>query len=155
MDGQEETGKAPFKMEMLDSIKERVTGESIDRLVAFALHHAKQLGYNDNRLKEIEEAFTEVLTNITTYAFGSMEGEIELAYTLDRADRVKFRVIDWGTPFNMLLASDPLFRDEFAEKGLPQPSTKLIKRFTDTVEYQRVENMNYLFATFSARPKGK
>ena len=59
-----------------------------------------------------------------------------------------FKVIDWGSSFNMLLASDPLFKDEFVEQGIKQPSTRLVKKLTDTIEYQHLENMNYLFFTF-------
>jgi hypothetical protein len=65
-----------------------------------------------------------------------------------------FKIIDWGKPFNMLLASDPLFKEEFAEEGTPQPSTRLIKKLADTTEYQHMENMNRLSLTFSKVLRG-
>lgn len=152
MDAQEAKGTTPFKMQMIDTIKETASGDSIGKFIEFVLHSAKQLGYGEERLKEMKDAFTEVLTNIIKHAY-SGEGEIEIGYTMDRADRMKFKIIDWGIPFNMLLASDPLLKDEFIEKGIPQPSTRLLKRLTDTVEYQRLDNMNYLLVTFSQQTR--
>ena len=155
MDTKEETGKQSYKREMIDELKEPASLDSIGKFIDFVSHSAKQLGYSEERIGEMERAFTEALTNIITYAFREASGDIEIAYTIDRADRMVFKIIDWGVPFNMLLASDPLFKEEFLEQGIPQPSTRLIKKLTDTVEYQRLENMNYLLATFSPVAKGK
>jgi anti-sigma regulatory factor (Ser/Thr protein kinase) len=154
MDTDKGIGKQTYTMEMLDQLKEPASLDSISKLIDFVSHRAKQLGYGEERIGEMESAFTEVLTNIVTYAFREVSGDIEISYTIDRVDRMVFKIIDWGVPFNMLLASDPLFKEEFLEQGIPQPSTRLIKKLTDTVEYQRLENMNYLLATFSPVVKG-
>src|SRR5512137_1482860 len=134
-------------MEMLDELKEPASLDSISKFIDFVSHRAKQLGYSDERINEMKRAFTEVLTNIITYAFKNVSGDIAVSYTIDRADRMVFKIIDWGVPFNMLLASDPIFKEEYLEQGVPQPSTRLIKKLTDTVEYQRLDTMNYLLAT--------
>jgi anti-sigma regulatory factor (Ser/Thr protein kinase) len=154
MDTKEETGKQSYKREMIDVLKGSASIASISKFIDFVSHSAKQVGYSEERISEMERAFTEVLTNIVTYAFRDVSGDIEIGYTIDRVDRMVFKIIDWGTSFNMLLASDPLFKEEFLEQGIPQPSTSLIKKLTDTVEYQRLENMNYLLATFSSVVKG-
>ena len=141
-------------METLDELKESASPDSISKFIDFVTHRAKQLGYSEERIREMEGVFTEVLTNIITHAFKDTNGDIEISYTIDRADRMVFKIIDWGVSFNMLLASDPLFKEEFQEQGIPQPSTRLIKKLTDTVEYQRLDNRNYLLATFSPVVKG-
>lgn len=123
--------------------------DSIQKIIDFVSDLARKQGYGIERITQIERAFTEVFTNIVTYAFRETSGDITISCTLDRAERMVFKVIDWGSSFNMLLASDPLFKDEFVEQGIKQPSARLVKKFTDTVEYQRLENMNYLFLTFS------
>lgn len=155
MDTKRETGKQSFTMEILDELKEPASLDSISKFIDFISHRAEQLGYSEERIGEMERAFTEVLTNIITYAFRDVSGDIRITYTIDRVDRMVFKVIDWGAPFNMLLVSEPLFKEEFLEQGIPQPSTSLIKTLTDTVEYQRVENMNYLIATFSSVVKSR
>jgi len=155
MDTKEETGKQPYKREMIDELKEPASLDSISKFIDFVSHLAKQLGYTEERIGEMERAFTEVITNIVTYAYKEVSGDIELSYTIDRVDRMVFKVIDWGAPFNMLLASDPLLKAEFLEQGIPQPSTRLIKKLTDTVEYQRLDDRNYLLATFSSVAKGR
>lgn len=149
MDTKRESGKQTFTMEIIDEIKEPASLDSMNKLIDFVTHRADQLGYSKERIGEMERAFTEVLTNVINYAYGETSGEIQISYTIDRIDRMVFKIIDWGKSFNMLLASDPLFKDEFLKQGIPQPSTRLIKKLTDTVEYQRLENMNYLLATFS------
>jgi anti-sigma regulatory factor (Ser/Thr protein kinase) len=154
VDTKKETGKQTYTMEMLDDLKEQASLDSISKFIDFISHRAKQLGYSEERINEMERAFTEVFTNIVTYAFREVSGDIEISYSIDRADRMVFKIIDWGAPFNMLLASGPLLKEEFLEQGIPQPSTRLIKKLTDTVEYQRLENMNYLLATFSPVVKG-
>jgi anti-sigma regulatory factor (Ser/Thr protein kinase) len=154
MDTKKETEKQSYKREMIDELKEPASLDSINKFIDFVSHSAKQLGYSEERIEEMERAFTEVLTNIITYAFRKISGDIEIAYTLDRVDRMVFKIIDWGAPFNVLLASDPLFKAEFLEQGIPQPSARLIKKLTDTVEYQRLDDRNYLLATFSPVVKG-
>lgn len=141
-------------MKVLGEIRERASLDSVGKIIEFVIHSAKDLGYSDDRLNEMERAFREVLTNIITYAYKETSDDIQITYTVDRADRIVFKIVDWGISFNMLLASDPLMREEYAEQGIPQPSTRLIKRYTDTVEYQRLENMNYLLATFSPAVRG-
>jgi anti-sigma regulatory factor (Ser/Thr protein kinase) len=153
MEKDKDAGQSPFGMRILDEIQEPASLDSISKFIKFATHNAEQLGYSKERLDEMERAFTEVLTNIITYGFKDVSGDIKIVYTIDRIDRMVFKIIDWGMPFNMLLASDPLSKEEFQEQGIPQPSTRLIKKFTDTVEYQRMDNMNYLIATFSPAVK--
>jgi anti-sigma regulatory factor (Ser/Thr protein kinase) len=155
MEKDKSTEQSPFAMKILDEIKEPASFDSIGKFIEFVTHNAKQLGYSEERLGEMERAFTEVLTNIITYAYKEKSGDIQITYTIDRVDRMVFKIIDWGVPFNMLFASDPLLKEEFLEQGIPQPSTHLIKSFTDTVEYQRLDNMNYLVATFSSVVKSR
>jgi anti-sigma regulatory factor (Ser/Thr protein kinase) len=155
MEKDKSIGESPFAMKILDEIKEPASFDSISKFIKFVTHNAKQLGYSEERLDEMERAFTEVLTNIITYAYKEKSGDIQITYTIDRVDRMVFKTIDWGVSFNMLLASDPLLKEEFIEQGIPQPSTRLIKSFTDTVEYQRLDNMNYLIATFSPVVKSR
>ena len=127
MEQDKSTGESPFAMKILDEIKEPASLDSIGKFIEFVTHNAKQLGYSEERLGEMERAFTEVLTNIITYAYKEKSGDIQITYTIDRVDRMVFKIIDWGASFNMLLASDPLLKEEFLEQGIPQPSTRLIK----------------------------
>lgn len=150
MEMETENGKQLKKVNILGQLTVPGHVDSIQKIILFVSDLANKQGYGTQRIIEIERAFTEVLTNIVTHAFRDVSGDIQISCTLDRAERMVFKIIDWGISFNMLLASDPLFKDEFTEQGLPQPSTRLVKKLTDTIEYQHLENMNYLFLTFSA-----
>ncbi len=141
-------------MQIIDEMREPASLDSIGKYIEFAVKAAKQVGYSEERLSEIERAFREVLTNIVTYAYRERSGDIQVSYTMDRANRIAFKIVDWGVSFNMLLASDQLFKEEYLEQNIPQPSTRFIKRYTDTVEYQRLEDRNYLLATFSPVVRG-
>ena len=149
-----ENEKQTNKVKILGQLTVPGHVDSIQKLINFVSDLAKKQGYDTERIIEIERAFAEVFTNIVTYAFRGTSGDITISCVLDRAERMVFKVIDWGSSFNMLLASDPLLKDEFVEQGMPQPSTSLVKRLTDTIEYQHHENMNYLFLTFSPVVKG-
>lgn len=144
-----ENEKQTKKVKVLGQLTVPGHVDSIQKLIHFVSDLASKQGYGPERIIEIERSFAEVFTNIVTYAFRETSGDITISCTLDRAERMVFKVIDWGSSFNMLLASDPLLKDEFTEQGMPQPSTRLVKKLTDTVEYQHLENMNYLFLTFS------
>ncbi len=155
MDRGTEDEKQPQNALILGKLKGPGRADTIEKLVAFVSGLTKEHGYGDERIVEVEKAFTEVLSNIVNYAFRDVSGDIEISCTLDRAGRMVFKIIDWGKPFNMLLASDPLFKEEFAEEGMPQPSARLIKKLAETAEYQRLGNMNYFFITFSPVTNGR
>ena len=60
--------------------------DSIQKLIDFVSDLARKQGYGTERITEIERAFTEVFTNIVTYAFGR-QAEITIWCTFDRAER--------------------------------------------------------------------
>lgn len=150
----ENNHEKPPKKIILGTIKEQAGAGSIQKFTQFASDLARRQGYSEERIVEIENTFKEALTNIVNYAFREVSGDIEILCSLDRAERIVFKIIDWGKPFNMLLASDPLFKEEFAEEGIPQPSARLIKKLADTTEYQHMEDMNRLLLTFSKVLRG-
>ncbi|HVN97553.1 MAG TPA: ATP-binding protein [Syntrophorhabdaceae bacterium] len=149
MDRQTEDEMEPQSALILGKLKEPARLDTIEKLVGFVSRLTREHGYSDERIVEVEKAFTEVVSNIVNYAFRDVSGDIEISCTLDRVGRMVFKIIDWGKPFNMLLASDPLFKDEFVEEGMPQPSARLIKKLAETAEYQRLDNLNYFYITFS------
>ena len=156
MDTKKETGKQSYTMEMLDELKEPASLDSISKFIDFVTRIARNsLVIVKRGLAKWSVPLQRSLPILSPMPSGTVSGDIEISYTIDRVDRMVFKIIDWGAPFNMLLASDPLFKEEFLEQGIPQPSTRLIKTLTDTVEYQRLENMNYLLATFSPVVKSR
>jgi anti-sigma regulatory factor (Ser/Thr protein kinase) len=92
---------------ILGRMKEPARTETIEKLVAFVSRLTKEQGYSDEEIVEVEGAFTEVLSNIVNYAFRGVSGDIEIECFLHKGGRMVFKIIDWGKPFNMLLASDP------------------------------------------------
>ena len=140
---------------IIGEFKQVVDRSSTDEIIHFAVALAKKQGYGEERIDEMKKAFKEIAHNIVHYAFQGAQGNVEISCTLDRADRMVFKIMDAGTPFNMLLAGDPLFAEEYTEQGLEPPSAKMTKRFCETVEYQRLDNRNYLFTTFSGVAKSK
>lgn len=149
MEAEENGGLFKKKAPVLGQIKEPVQEGVLEKLIDFSTGLAQRQNYSSERISEMTNTLKEVFFNIINYAFSDTDGDIEIVCTLDRAQRMVFKIIDWGNPFNMLLASDPLFREEWTAMGKTQPSTRLVKKLADTVEYQRLENMNYFFVTFS------
>ena len=150
-----ESGTKAQKTITLGEMRESADSGSVQKFVEFVSGLARGQRYGEERISEIAKASTEALENIVGHAFRGAGGDIQITCTLDRAERIVLKIVDWGQPFNMLLAGDPMLKEEYAEQGVPQPSARFIKKLTDTVEYQRLENMNYLLLTFSQVIKGK
>ncbi len=148
------TGTAPQAVNVLGELKVAASAESLEKFISFISRIANQQGFGEQRLSQMAETATEVFNNIVQYAFGATEGEIEIKCTLDRAGRIVVKTTDTGKPFNMLLAGDPLFAEEYREEGLTPPKVRLVKKMTETIEYQRIDNKNYLIFTFSPKIKG-
>ncbi len=130
--------------------------DSIDAFIEFAVSHARNRQFTDDRLAEIDRVLREALTNIITFTFDKGPGEIVLSCNLDKFGKFVLAIIDRGKPFNMLLEDDPFIGALEAPTNAPRPTTKTMKRFSSNIEYKRLENKNHLIITLARdMKKGK
>ncbi len=114
--------------------------ESMD----FVSSCARALGFNADRISELELVMEEVLVNIVKYAYrGKEPGEVTISCSEDGGNLV-MDVVDSGVPFDLLAASDPDITAGVDERPVGGLGIYLIKKLMDKVKYRREEGRNRL-----------
>jgi anti-sigma regulatory factor (Ser/Thr protein kinase) len=123
--------------------------DSIPLLAEFVSGHAKDTGFTDQRLEEIDLSLKEALDNIIHFPCSDGDCEIHLSCVLDNAGRFVIIISDNGVPFNVLFETDTFLASDAVSASDRKPSMKLMKRYIGNIEYKRYENKNIL--TFIVR----
>jgi len=131
-------------MKVLGETSHPAREDSVPYLVEFVSEHAKNTGFPDQRLREIDLSLKEALGNILRFPCGDGDYEIRIACVLDNAGRFVIIISDNGVPFNVLLETDAFLASDVALASDQRPSMKVMKRFIGNIEYKRFENKNIL-----------
>ena len=118
--------------------------DSIPLLAEFVSIHAKNTGFPDQKLREIDLSLKEALGNIIHFPCSNGDYEIRVSCVLDNAGRFVIIISDNGVPFNVLLETDAFLASDVALASDQKPSMKIMKRFIGNIEYKRFENKNIL-----------
>jgi serine/threonine-protein kinase RsbW len=83
--------------------------DSLYDSMSFVSSCARDLGFSNERISEIELAMEEVLVNIFKYAYKdcSLDGDIEITCTLADAQSFVIEIADSGVPFDIFSAREP------------------------------------------------
>lgn len=137
-------------MKVLGETSHPAHEDSVPYLIEFVSEHAKNLGFPDQKVREIDLSLREALSNILRFSCGDGHYELRIVCSLDNAGRFVLIISDNGEPFNMLLESDPFLTPDAALASDQKPSTKIMKRLIKNIEYKRFENKNVLTFTVPA-----
>lgn len=118
--------------------------DSVPLLAEFVAEHAKNTGFPDQRMREIDLSLKEALSNILRFSCGDGDYEIRISCVLDNAGRFVIIISDNGGPFNVLFETDTFLASDVASASDQRPSMKVMKRFIGNIEYKRFENKNVL-----------
>jgi len=103
---------------------------------------ARALGYDAERIGELELIMEEILVNIIKYAYSGREpGDVTISCSEDGGNLV-MEISDSGIPFDLLAAADPDVTTGIDERSVGGLGIYLIKKLADDVKYQREENRN-------------
>ncbi|MEN6615445.1 MAG: ATP-binding protein [Syntrophorhabdus sp.] len=151
MDGENGTSenKSQGRYQVLGEYVGEATLQSVAAFIEFAADHARQRGFDEDRIEEIKRVLTEALTNIITFTFADSAGKIKLSCNVDKFGKFVLAIVDSGKPFNMLLEDDPFIDALGSPSDSPRPTTKKMKRFSSNIEYKRLENRNHLIITLA------
>ena len=129
---------------ILDVIKVPAKLEYLHQCVSTVSICARQQGFDDNKIREIEISTEEALVNIFKYAYRDKCGDVRISCTLDLEATFVIEIEDSGVPFDMLNVPDrPIsFDDESSDSG--GRGIFMIKTFTDNVMYRREGGKNIL-----------
>jgi anti-sigma regulatory factor (Ser/Thr protein kinase) len=131
-------------MKALGELTLAATPDTIPEFVGFVSAHAGAAGYGEKRIKAMESAVAEALTNVAEFVCTEEGQQVTVAVGDDKGRRFVIDITDSGRSFNMLLEGDPLVSG--IEPGQKRPSVRFIKRVGD-VEYKRFEGKNHVILT--------
>jgi serine/threonine-protein kinase RsbW len=117
------------------SFKLKATLDNVPRAMACVREAAKEAGFDERALYEIELAVDEACANVVQHAYGNDHtGELEVCCRLDGADFV-VQIHDWGTAFDPDEIPEPDVDAPLEERTLGGLGLFLIRQFMDSVQF--------------------
>ena len=121
--------------------------DEIPRLHALIETIADETGMDHALAMSLNLALEEAVSNVMLYAYpAGSEGRVDIE-TVIRDDRIDFRVIDSGVPFDPTAASDPDLAVDLKDRPIGGLGIYLVKRIMDEVSYARQDGKNILSMT--------
>ena len=130
-------------MKALGELTRQAGPDVIPEFLEFITGWAREAGYGEQRVKEMESAAREALTNIVEFVCTKGE-EVTVQVGDDKGRRFVIDISDLGIAYNMFLEADPILSG--GDPSEKRPSVKWIKRIGDA-EYKRFEGRNHLVIT--------
>ena len=120
--------------------------DSLYESMNFVSSCAREQGFSEERINEIELALEEVLVNIFNYAYkeSSIEGNVEITCRLGDAESLVIEIADSGLPFDILAVREPDVTAEIDERPIGGLGVFFVKRLMDDVKYRREAERNIL-----------
>lgn len=130
-------------MKALGELTRQAHADTIPDFLEFISGWAREAGYGEQRVREMESAAREALANIVEFICTEGE-EVTVQVGDDKGRRFVIDISDLGKPYNMLLEADPILSG--SDPSEKRPSVRQIKKMGD-VEYKRFEDRNHLVIT--------
>lgn len=119
--------------------------EDLPRVDAWAERLSLRLSLHEQACFALRLCLAEAITNIIDYAFiQSNDGHDILISWQEDTDRVMVTIEDDGIAFNPLLRPEPKMVHSVEQLCVGGNGINLIRRFSSTVTYERVGNLNRL-----------
>lgn len=125
----------------------------LEELILFVAKHAREAGYDSNRIREVELAAEEALVNIFHYAYPEATGVVRVACEKTDADEFLVEISDDGIPFNVLVLPDPDLSLDISERVPGGLGVFFMKKMTNDLRYCREGDSNILVLKFSKTPE--
>ena len=130
-------------MHILSTIRLPAKLDNLYKFMDVVSHRAKEQGFTQKRISDIELAMEEALVNIFNYAYHDNIGDVEVACSTDN-DLFIVDIIDSGIPFNLLSYKDPDLISDISERKIGGLGVFLMKKLMDDVQYRRENDKNLL-----------
>ncbi len=129
--------KEHLDAEMPKQITEAARLDAVPRLIDFVSAHAREMGFEDKRIEQIDLALKECFGNILRFSCTTGEEKIRIECDTHDMGSLLVNIVDTGVPFNMLvLSAFPEVAGD-ASAGHEIPSTKMMKKAVKDIEYRR------------------
>jgi serine/threonine-protein kinase RsbW len=145
----------PETISVSSQIKLPANIQNLQQFINFVSDNARQQGFDQKRIKEIELATEETIVNILNYAYRDVIGDIEITCKTENNEKFIIEIIDSGIPFNPLSVEEPDIYGEISEREVGGLGVFLMRKLMDDVHYRRDENKNILTLIVSKMYIGK
>lgn len=129
-------------MHILSTIKLPAKVENLYKFMNTISRCAKEQGFTQKKINNIELALEEALVNIFNYAYQDNNGDVEVTCFIDNEDKFIVDIIDSGIPFNVLSYKDPVLTSDISERKIGGLGVFLMKKLTDDIKYRRENDKN-------------
>jgi anti-sigma regulatory factor (Ser/Thr protein kinase) len=125
---------------------------SIPAVIQFVSEYARKRDFSDRRIQEVSWALEEAIGNVVEFSVGPEQKGFTVYCTVNNVGQLIVAISDEGRPFNMLIASDPLFESDLP--GGKRPTMRKMRRYVSSIESRRAEDKNVLTLAVSRIPVG-
>src|SRR4030042_4993053 len=94
-------------MHVLSTIRLPAKLDNLYKFMDVVSHCAKEQGFTQKSIYDIELVMEEALVNIFNYAYKGKTGDVEVICFIDNDRRFIVDIIDSGVPFNVLSHKQP------------------------------------------------
>ena len=118
--------------------------EHLETLIKFVRDCARRKGLSAKKVREVELATEEALSNIFYYAYpDKTDGDVEVNCMPNNTDLL-IEFLDTGVPFDMLSISEPELTTNISQRKVGGLGIFLIRNIIDGVKYRRDGEKNIL-----------
>ena len=119
--------------------------DNLRTLIQFVSTFAKEKGFAQKRIQEIELALEEALVNIAKYAYPDKNnGEVEVRCKMENDNRLVIEILDVGVPFDIRYFSEIDLNVNMVDRKIGGLGIFLIREMVDEVQYRRDKGNNIL-----------
>ena len=126
------------------STKQPAVWSAFGQLISFIKDYAKNKGFEDQIVWELELVADEILTNIIRYAYPQVTGMIEVSCAYDVSRGLIVEINDYGIPFSPLAYPTPDFTPDINRTSTNGFGIYIVRCLLDDIAYKRKGNMNCL-----------
>lgn len=119
--------------------------ELIESMISPIIKALEENNANGKAVYQMNLALEEIFVNIVNYAYENNNGKIEIAYDLNKDEKlIKIKIKDKGKEFNPLEVKDPDLKAPAKERQIGGLGIYIVKNIVDDIKYQRINNENVL-----------
>jgi len=115
---------------------------NVPQLITFVCCYAREKGFPENTINEIEVSLKEAISYIIVYAHQENPGEIQISVTIDIRGRLAIVVTDTGKSCNLLLGNNPFFESDTSLYKEKTRVISILRKVFGDIEFKRNEGKN-------------
>lgn len=118
---------------------------NLDRVTAFVDERLERLDCPIKVQMKLDIAIDEIFSNIVHYAYGEETGRVTVQLEISEEPlTVSITFMDWGIPYNPLLAAEPDISLSANERQIGGLGIFLVKKSMDDISYEHRDGANVL-----------